>query len=545
MRGPLLEATGALRPAYEQVDWAASPLGPPRDWAPELRSTLYVALTTRFAATLLWGPEYVLVYNEAYAELIGEKHPAALGRPAQEVFPEIWDDIEPLLDGVMETGVATFPLDMRLDMVRNGALDEGYFTYCYSPVAAPDGTVLGILDIALETTGHVVDRRRLDVLGRLGIALADVDDAGELVAVTSDLLGKAVDDLPKVDVVLGGAAEVAATSWHGATPPAHVGLEDVVVADGPEGRVAWLALPVQGPRARRPLLAVLLNPLAAEDEAYRDFLVLVARAIGAAVDRVNAHEQERSEAAATRAMSEALQRSMLTDPPDLAPLDVAVRYLPARNDSRVGGDWYDAFRLPDDDACLVIGDVAGHDQRAAAVMGQVRNVLRGVAQSVGTPPSRVLGALDRAMDQLGVAAMSSALVLVAGRGGEHSSLGPLDGSTPVVFSSAGHLPPLLLSPDGTARLLWTDADLMLGVDPRAERHDTRVDLAPGATLLLFTDGLVERRDVGLEQGLERLREAAADLHHLGLEALCDAVLTQVGGAPEDDLALLAVRRRTG
>jgi serine phosphatase RsbU (regulator of sigma subunit) len=210
----------------------------------------------------------------------------------------------------------------------------------------------------------------------------------------------------------------------------------------------------------------------------------------------------------------------------------------------VGGDWYDAFRLPDDDACLVIGDVAGHDQQAAAVMGQVRNVLRGVAQSVGTPPARVLDALDRAMEQLRLPAMSSALVLVAGRGGPHSALGAEDGGTPVVFSSAGHLPPLLLEPDGTARLLWSEPDLMLGVHPGTPRHDHRVVLAPGATLLLFTDGLVERRDVGLEAGLERLRSTSSGLHTLELENLCEAVLHQVGGAPEDDIALLVVRRRT-
>jgi serine phosphatase RsbU (regulator of sigma subunit) len=539
---PLTQVTGDLRDRYAAVDWDASPLGPPHTWSVHLRSALSLALTTRFAVTLLWGPQYTLVYNEAYSELIGDKHPEALGRPAREVFPEIWDDIGPLLDGVMRTGQAAFPQDMRLDMERRGSVDEGYFTYCYSPIPGPDGHPLGVLDIAQETTAQVVDHRRLGVLTRLGIALAEVDEPGELVTVASDVLGKAADDLPQVELFLDPADDIAPARWRADGPPPEQQHEDVTLERRPDGPVAWVTLPVARARERRPLLAVRLNPRATDLQSYREFLMLVGRALGAAVDRADARRLERSEAAAARAMSEALQRSMLTDPPDLAPLDVAVRYLPARNDTRVGGDWYDAFRLPDGDACLVIGDVTGHDQRAAAVMGQLRNVLRGVALTVGSPPSLVLGALDRAMDQLGQPAMSSALVLVAGRD-EGATEGTAEG-TALTWSSAGHLPPLLLEPDGTARLLWSEPDLMLGVHPGTPRHDHRVVLAPGATLLLFTDGLVERRDVGLEAGLERLRSTSSGLHTLELENLCEAVLHQVGGAPEDDIALLVVRRRT-
>jgi serine phosphatase RsbU (regulator of sigma subunit) len=536
---PLSQVTGHLRDCYEAVDWDASPLGPPTTWSQQLRGALSLALTTRFAVTLLWGPQYVLVYNAAYAELIGDKHPRALGRPAREVFPEIWHDIGPLLDGVMATGVAAFPQDMRLDMQRGGSVDEGYFTYCYSPIPGPGGRPLGVLDIAQETTTQVVDHRRLGVLGRLGIALADVDELDELHEVTSDVLGRATDDLPQVELVMDPENGIAAAGWRASTPPADQAHEDVAIEPHADGTVAWVTVPASRRRERRPLLVVRLNPLASHDQAYREFLMLVGRALGAAVDRVDARQAERSEAAAARVMSEALQRSMLTDPPDLSPLEVAVRYLPARNDSRVGGDWYDAFRLSEEEACLVIGDVAGHDQQAAAVMGQLRNVLRGVAMTVGSPPSHVLGALDRAMEQLGQPAMCSALVLVAGRDGAAS--GPA--GTPVQWSSAGHLPPLLLEPDGTARLLWSEPDLMLGVHPVTERHDSRLVLAPGATLLLFTDGLVERRDIGLEAGLERLRATSTGLQALDLENLCDAVLHQVGGAPEDDIALLAVRRR--
>ncbi len=116
-----------------------------------------------------------------------------------------------------------------------------------------------------------------------------------------------------------------------------------------------------------------------------------------AVDRVVRLEAERRRASETRSLAETLQRSMLTDPPEAGSLRIAVRYRPAAREAQVGGDWYDAFLSPDGATTLVVGDVTGHDQVAAAVMGQLRNVLRGVVHALDAPPARALSALDRAL----------------------------------------------------------------------------------------------------------------------------------------------------
>ena len=162
----LLAAAGDLRRAYQEVDWAATPVGPAALWSPALRSALDLALNTRFPVTLFWGPEFVLVYNEAFVELIGDKHPAALGRPARVVFPEAWDTIGPMMHAVLAGNGATWVEDERVPLWRSGRLEECWFTFSYSPVRGEDGVIEGVLDIATETTRQVLALRRLELLGR-------------------------------------------------------------------------------------------------------------------------------------------------------------------------------------------------------------------------------------------------------------------------------------------------------------------------------------------------------------------------------------------
>ncbi|GMA86647.1 hypothetical protein GCM10025868_18970 [Angustibacter aerolatus] len=235
---------------------------------------------------------------------------------------------------------------------------------------------------------------------------------------------------------------------------------------------------------------------------YLGLLRLVARTIVQALDRIAARAGDRS-------MSESMQRVLLARPVTSPGLEVAVRYEAASATARIGGDWYDAFVPPDGPTTLVVGDVAGHDQHAAAAMSQVRNLLRGVAAAAPSGPAGVLTVLDGTIDGLGVGIMATAVL---------AQLDPPldDGSRVLRWSNAGHPPPVLVEPDGTARLLETTPDPLLGVlgyaltdDPR--REQTRV-LAPGSTLVLFTDGLVERRDVGLQEGFDRLRAALEQTH---------------------------------
>ena len=132
----LLAAAGDLRRAYQEVDWAATPVGPAASWSPALRSALDLALNTRFPVTLFWGPEFVLLYNEAYVPVLAEKHPNALGRRAVDVFPEAWDTIGPWMRAVLGGDGAVWIEDAPVPLLRHGRLQESYFTFCYSPVRA-------------------------------------------------------------------------------------------------------------------------------------------------------------------------------------------------------------------------------------------------------------------------------------------------------------------------------------------------------------------------------------------------------------------------
>jgi serine phosphatase RsbU (regulator of sigma subunit) len=215
-----------------------------------------------------------------------------------------------------------------------------------------------------------------------------------------------------------------------------------------------------------------------------------------------------------------------------------VRYQPAEHDAQVGGDWYDAFLQPDGATMLVIGDVVGHGSDAAAAMGQLRGLLRALAWDNDDSPAATLSRAEHAAEGLTVSTMATAVLARVER---HPDV-PVAGTRVLRWSNAGHVPPLLLAPDGATTLLETHPDLMLGVDPATRRQDHAVDLPDLHTLLLVTDGLVERRGCDLDEGMARLREALRDLGELPLEQLLDTVLARlVPSAGEDDVAIVAVR----
>ncbi len=243
-------------------------------------------------------------------------------------------------------------------------------------------------------------------------------------------------------------------------------------------------------------------------------------------------------AAAQRELSDRLQQALLTPPPEPDHLHVAVRYQPAEHDAQVGGDWYDAFLQPDGATMLVIGDVVGHGSDAAAAMGQLRGLLRALAYDNDESPAATLARVDRAAQGLAVSTLATAILARVER---HPDL-PVAGQRVLRWSNAGHIPPVLLTADGTTTLLEARPDLMLGVDIGARRDDHVADLPDGSTLLLVTDGLVERRGSDLDEGLDRLREALRDLAERPLEELLDTVLTRlVPRRGEDDVAIVAVR----
>ncbi|MFD6756957.1 PP2C family protein-serine/threonine phosphatase [Micromonospora gifhornensis] len=225
----------------------------------------------------------------------------------------------------------------------------------------------------------------------------------------------------------------------------------------------------------------------------------------------------------------ALQRSLLPSRlPDISGLDLAARYVPG-HDLGIGGDWYDVFNLPSGWLGAVIGDVSGHGLPSAVVMGRIRSALRAYALD-RDDPAEVLTALDRKIHHFEAGTLTTAL---------YALIAP-DRAT-VHLSCAGHLRPLLAVPGEPTRLVDIVVDRPFGVGtPPAGRHTTVVDLPPGATLVFYTDGLVERRGELIDTGIARLADA---IESGPAEALCDHIMAAaVDEPPTDDVALLAIRR---
>ncbi|MFL6138086.1 MAG: SpoIIE family protein phosphatase [Frankiaceae bacterium] len=232
-------------------------------------------------------------------------------------------------------------------------------------------------------------------------------------------------------------------------------------------------------------------------------------------------------------IAEALQRSLLSPMPAFPPLELDARYVAARQGSRVGGDWYDAFTLPDDRLAVIIGDVVGHDLGAAARMGQLRNALRSLAWDRAGSPADILDRLDRINSGLGIAELATVVHVVVDRPGAAGCR--------IQWANAGHLPPLLVDAGGSTVFLDDNLGVLLGAPSGGSRADAEALLAPGATLLLYTDGLVESRTDQLEGGLAMLELAASRVAAEPLVEMCSRLIGELAGERDDDVALLAVR----
>jgi len=232
-----------------------------------------------------------------------------------------------------------------------------------------------------------------------------------------------------------------------------------------------------------------------------------------------------------RSAATLLQRSLLpTELPSAPGVRIAAASQPGQSGNRVGGDWYDVIRLPSGHLGLVIGDVVGHDLPAAARMGQLRNALRAYAVEADSPAT-VLCRLNRAAYLLDVADLATCLYA------------DVDPATPAVrWASAGHLPPLVAARTGEGRLLTGEPGPPLGVVSSAEYADHELRLDPGGTLVLYTDGLVERPGEPIDTGLTAL--ASATTAQPTPEALRDHLMTSLlGPTPRagDDVTMLLIQ----
>jgi serine phosphatase RsbU (regulator of sigma subunit) len=243
-------------------------------------------------------------------------------------------------------------------------------------------------------------------------------------------------------------------------------------------------------------------------------------------------------AAANQQVAERLQLSLLSPPVQPDHLELVVRYRPATRGVSIGGDWYDAFLQPDGDTVLVIGDVMGHDIEAAAAMGQVKTLVRGIAFDRLEEPAGVLRRVDHALVGLAVPTLATALVARI----EQEEADREAGLRRLRWASAGHPEPMLLLADGSVRDLGAPIGPPLGIGWLGPRVDGLVEMPENSTLLLFTDGLFERRGVPLDEGRAQVREILERSARLPLDELCDQLLEELlGEGVEDDVAVLAVR----
>jgi serine phosphatase RsbU (regulator of sigma subunit) len=230
-----------------------------------------------------------------------------------------------------------------------------------------------------------------------------------------------------------------------------------------------------------------------------------------------------------RAATLALQRSLL--PSRLPPadrLDLAARYLPGHH-LGIGGDWYDVFPLPTGELGIVVGDVTGHGLRSAVVMGRLRSALRAYAL-IEDDPATVLSFLDRKITHFEAGNLATIL---------YAKISP--DRHQMTISIAGHLPPVLASPNGPPHIATLPVDLPVGVGDHRPRRSTTITLCPGSVIVFYTDGLVERRGEIIDEGLHRLCHIVTTDHP---ETICTAIMANMDvGAAEDDIAILAARVR--
>ncbi|MGY1696911.1 SpoIIE family protein phosphatase, partial [Geodermatophilus sp. SYSU D00814] len=335
--GSLFTGGGEVGREMAARDWGGTPVGPPERWPTALRNLVRIVLTSRFSMWAAYGPELTAFYNDAYQrDTLQGKHPWALGRPAREMWSEIWDDIGPRIESVLATGVATWDEDLLLFLERSGYPEETYHTFSYSPVADDDGRTAGMLCVVTENTDRVLAERRMASLRDLATAVAATRTEADVMAAVRAQLARNPADLPFSATYLveeDGSARLGTTTGlepgdqaapvllpAGAADPVwpvgrlRAGEEALVgdlgtrFADLPTG--AWhrppeeallvpiASAPASGSAAVAGFLVVGLNPHRRLDDAYRGFLELVANQIASGLANAGSYEAERRRAEA-------------------------------------------------------------------------------------------------------------------------------------------------------------------------------------------------------------------------------------------------------
>lgn len=332
-----LSGGGEMGERLRTFDFSTTPLGPVSAWPHSLRSAVGICLNSRFPMVLWWGPDQLMIYNDAWRPVLGQtKHPA-IGKRGRDVWPEIWHIIGPMLHSVLETGQATWQDDQLLMLDRNGYLEEAYFTYSYSPIHLEDGRVGGAFSAVSETTGRFLGERRLHTLRDLGAqaALAKtaehaIDNAmrtltgnqadvpfGILYLASSDEshltcsgiapLGSVLNGVPETVPLIGCDADFSSNLREAFRTGRAVLLENIQKSAGPLPSGPWpvsanraIAIPLNTPGQQRSagMLVAGINPCRAVDADYETFLQLLGGHIATSISNARAYEEERRRAEA-------------------------------------------------------------------------------------------------------------------------------------------------------------------------------------------------------------------------------------------------------
>ncbi|TDC72247.1 histidine kinase [Micromonospora sp. KC606] len=543
--------------------WARTTLGPPQQWDPAVRALVDVILSSPVPMALYYGDRFEMLYNQGFSELIGDRHPDAIGRPAGEVFADLWHTpgVGDVIERVYRHGESFLQKESVLPIDRQLAApgDHTVFTRGHSPTRDSAGRIVGVLTVAAQT---IQLTHQLQSLSDFAAALSGTLTLDDVARVTlrhmlhsfaADRVALAVDEGPAWRMVrripgelLDEADERLPPLWRPATAdtsaPVVVAARSAVPSFTTDGQPlrhhavdrhdqkirSLAALPLRSSVIRGGLSVGYQTPHG-WSAAERALLAASAELVGQAAERARRFETQHGTA-------QLLQRSMLPEQlPALPRLRIAARYDPGVDGNAAGGDFYDAFLLPTGGLGVVLGDVAGHDVQAAARMGQVRAALRALALA-DPRPDAVLAGLDRLVASLGTETGTQELFVTVVFGVVDVDRGQ------ITLASAGHPPPLIrrCRPDGSATADYLElpvgAPLGLGCRPRT----ATVPFQPGDTLLLYSDGVVERRRHSLSAGLHRLVTAVAGAASGDPRALCAVATAAVAGATEDDVAVLAV-----
>ncbi len=327
---------GALGQLVREFDWSKTPLGAIESWPQSLKTVVRVLLTSRFAMWMSWGPELTFLYNDDYARMtLGKKHPWALGKPSREVWKEIWGDIGPRIQRVLDSGESTWDEALLLFLERSGYREETYHTFSYSPLAADDGNVAGHLCVVTEETDRVIGERRLKTLRSLAGELSKTITEEDVIACIARCLGENQKDLPFTLTYLltpdGDEASLACQTAIGEDHPAAprtirlseekqvwpirelLGGKDSIIVENLADRFesvpsgSWdispwraLLLPItsQGQDLPAGVIVAGLNPYRPLDVSYAGFINLVAGQIAASIGKARAYEGEKKRAEA-------------------------------------------------------------------------------------------------------------------------------------------------------------------------------------------------------------------------------------------------------